>query len=175
MVPMQQIRTHVPAGSFVSMPEAFPDAADAVKYAAKVSFETARFEDSKHPLKLEHVLDPHVILFDLEAVDAGKLDVDQLVRDCELVKRAAEQYSGELRTIVAAFAQDAPHDRILEAAKIAEKLELSEAAASKAGGGLLWLVVVAAAVALSGCKTSAHGKGATKQKKTTPSWEGPPP
>jgi hypothetical protein len=73
-----------------------------------------------------------------------------------------------LKAILGAFAAGAPHERILEAAKIAETLRLSEAAASKARGGLIWLVVVVAAVALSGCKTTAHGTGSTKQKKTTP-------
>ena len=41
--------------------------------------------------------------------------------------------------------------RIVEAAKIAAELDLSEEGSSKAGGGLLGLLVLGAAIALSGC------------------------
>jgi hypothetical protein len=102
-------------------------------------------------LRLEPVPNPHIILFDLEAVDAEKLSPRQLIRDCELLKRAAEAHPEKLRTILSAFAKDAPRKRILEAAKIAAELDLSEERSSKAGGGLVWLVVVGAALALSGC------------------------
>jgi hypothetical protein len=47
-----------------------------------------------------------------------------------------------------AFGRDVPHDRILDAAETVKKLGLSEDAVTKKGGGLLWLLVVAAAVAL---------------------------
>ena len=102
-------------------------------------------------MHLQPVLNPHVILFDLGAVDAEKLSPRQLIRDCELLKRAAEAHPQKLKTILSAFAKDARRERIVEAAKIAAELDLSEEGFSKAGGGLLGLLVVGAAIALAGC------------------------
>jgi hypothetical protein len=104
-------------------------------------------------LHVEPVWNPHVILFDLEAVDAEKLSPSQLIRDCELLKRAAEAHPQKLKTILRAFAKNAPRTRIVEAARIAAELDLLEEGSSKAGGGLLGLLVLGAAIALSGCFT----------------------
>jgi hypothetical protein len=164
MTSKSALRSSVSAtGSFVSLPEAFEGADDAVKFAPKMAVATARFDDSRHPLKLDHVMLPHMLLLDLEATDATALDVGKIIRDCELVKSAAEKHPKELKSILAAFAADAPHDRILDAAKVAEQLGLSEDVATKKGGGLLFLLVIVAAIALSGCKSCAHTKGAMKQ------------
>jgi hypothetical protein len=153
-----KLRSHVPAtGSFVSFPDAFRRADDAVKYAPKIAFQVAGFKDSKRPLHLEPVLDRHIILFDLQAVDAEEFDPRQIVRDCELLKRAAEAYPEKLKTILGAFATDAPRARVLEAAKIAADLDLSEERSSKAGGGFVALVVLGAALVLSGCLVDPMG------------------
>lgn len=158
------LRTAITAsGSFISLPEAFEGADAAVKLAPKVEFRTSRFPDSSNPLKMEHVMFPHSLLVDLEAVDASSLDIKKLIRDCDLVKDAAEKHPEDLKAILASFAEDAPHEKMLEAAKIAEKIGLAEHVAAKKGAGLLWLVVIVAAVALSGCKSCAHTKGATRQ------------
>jgi hypothetical protein len=151
------------AGSFVSLPEAFEGADNAVKFAPKIEVRTARFDDSKHPLKLDHIMSPHTLLLDLEAVDANSIDLKKLIRDCEILKNVAERYPKELLSIIAAFSADAPHDRILEAVKTAEKIGISEAQALKDGGGFLIILVVVAALALSGCKGCAHTEGAMRQ------------
>jgi hypothetical protein len=146
-------------GSFVSLPEAFPGADEAVKLAPKIELCVARFEDSKRPLEIDILMRPHTLLVDLEAVNAGGFDVEKLVRDCDALKEVALAHPEKLRGILAAFAADAPHEKMLDAAKVAEELGLSEEVMTKKGGGLLWLLVIVAAVALSGCKGCAHGKG----------------
>jgi hypothetical protein len=151
------------AGSFVSLPEAFEGADDAVKFAPKIEIRTGRFADSCHPLKIDHVMLPHTLLLDLEAVDPDRFDFGKLIRDCDLVKAAAEKHPKELRSILTAFGADVPHDKILAAARTAEKLGLSESETLKKDGGLLFLLVIAAALALSGCKSCAHTKGAMRQ------------
>src|SRR5262252_496263 len=114
------------SGSFVSLPEAFVGADDAIKLAAKIEVRTSRFQDSKHPLKMEHVMIPHTLLLDLEAVDASAFDADKIIRDCDLIKAAAKRYPTELKKILSAFGADVPHDQILDAAQTAEKIGVSE-------------------------------------------------
>jgi hypothetical protein len=164
MKPKKTLRTAITAtGSFVSLPEAFEGVDDAFKFAPKIELRTARFDDSRHPLKIDHVMSPHTLLLDLEAVDAQAFDASKLIRDCELIKAAAEKHPKELKSILAAFGADVSHDRILEAAKTAEKIGISENQGLKKGGGFLIVLLVVAAVVLSGCKECAHTKGAMRQ------------
>jgi hypothetical protein len=159
-----QLRTHLSAvGSFVSLPEAFTSADPGVKLAPKIEVQVAKFADSKKPLGVENVMYPHHVLVDLEAVDAKELDLKKVMKDCELMITACKEYPDQVRSILEAFAKDAPHEKILEADKIAEKLRISESMAVKAGGGMLWLLVIAAAIALSGCKSCAHTEGSMRQ------------
>lgn len=152
MDPVKKQRSRVPvAGSFVSFPERFGGANDGVSYAPKVAVQVRRRKDSNHPLQIEVAINPHVILFDLQAVDADALSPDKIIRDCELIERAAERNPEALRTILSAFAEGAPPKRIVEAGRLAAELGLSEEASTKAGGGLLGLVVLGAAALLSGC------------------------
>lgn len=147
----KQLRSHFPAtGSFGSFPDAFKGADDGLKYAPKIAFQIVRVKEGKHH-RLKLAQNAHVILFDLEAIDASKLNPRQLIRDCELLKRAAETHPQKLKTILSAFAKDAPRERIVEAARIAAELNLSEEASSKEGGGLLGLIALGAAIALAGC------------------------
>ena len=164
MAANEQIRDTLSAvGSFVSLPEAFPEADSGVRLAPKFEFRTERFEDSKHPLHIDHVIYPHRLLIDLKAVDAGQFDAKKLVRDCEILKEAAEKHPEKLREMIAAYAPNTPHERILEAFKTAEKLGLTEAAASKSGGGFLWLLLVVAVLVSSCGKNCAHTQASTKQ------------
>jgi len=159
-----RFRTSIPAtGSFVSIPEAFEAADEAVKYAPKIEFRLERFDDSEEPLKMEPVMLPHTLLLDLEAVDANAFDPKKVMRDCDLIKEAAEKYPDQLQRILAAFAADAPHEEILKSAAIVNKLGLLEEQVTKEGGGLLFLLILAAALCLSGCKGCAHGKGSFRQ------------
>jgi hypothetical protein len=159
-----ELRSFISAtGSFVSLPEAFEAADSGVKLAPKIELQVGKFPDSKHPLGFDFVMHPHQILIDLEAVDSDQFDAKKLIKDCELMISACREHPEDVRKILAAFSEDAPHKKMLAAEKIAEKLNLTESKAVKAGGGLLWLVVVAAAIALSSCKGCAHTKGRTRQ------------
>src|SRR5690242_12183257 len=94
----KQLRSHFPAtGSFGSFPDAFQRADDGLRYAPKIALQIVRIKESKH-YRLKPAQNAHVILFDLEAVDAEKLSPRQLIRDCELLKRAAETHPQKLKT-----------------------------------------------------------------------------
>jgi hypothetical protein len=163
----QKLRDTLSAvGSFVSLPEAFETANEAVKYAPKFEFRTERFADSTHPLHIDHVIYPHRLLVDLKAVDSTQFDVRKLIRDCELVIQAANTAPEKLQEILAAFAPHVPHDRILDAFRTAGDLGLTEEEASKSGGGLLWLLLVVVAVTASCGKSCAHTKASTRQSPT---------
>jgi hypothetical protein len=151
------------SGSYVSIPAAFKSASDAVKLAPKIAVRAALFHDASHPLQLDFVMDPHQILIDLEAVDPTGVDIKSLIRDCELLKEAAEKAPEELLSIIAAFGRDVPHQAILKADETAKTLRLSEAAMTEDGGGFLLLLVAVAAIALSGCKGCAHTEGSMRQ------------
>lgn len=161
----KELRSFIPAtGSFISLPEAFDTADPGVRLAPKIEIQVGKFQDSKHPLGFDYVMRPHQVLIDLEAIDTQQFDAKKVIKDCELLISACRERPEDVRKILAAFAKDAPHEKMLEAERIAEKLNISEAKAVKAGGGLLWLVVIAAAVALSSCKGCAHTKGSTRQQ-----------
>jgi hypothetical protein len=159
-----RLRTEVsPGGSFVSIPGAFEGADASIVNAPKISVGVGSYGDSKHPLGLDFVMDPHLMLLDLEAVDAKAFDPKRLLRDLDLLKSAVEKQPEQIRTILQAFVADAPYDEILKVAALVDRLGLSEAKAVAAGGGLLWVLVVVAAVALSSCKDCAHTKGSMRQ------------
>jgi len=160
----KEVRSFIPAtGAFVSLPEAFETADPGVRLAPKIELQVGKFQDSTHPLGFDFVMHPHQVLIDLEAIDFEQFDAMKVIKDCELLITACQKHPEDVRKILAAFAEDAPHENMLEAEKIAEKLNISESKAVKVGGGLLWLLVVVAAVALSSCKGCAHTKGSTRQ------------
>lgn len=150
-------------GSYVSIPEAFEAASDAVRFAPKIAVRAARFDDASHPLQLDFVMDPHQLLIDLEAVDPTGIDIQRLIRDCDLVKEAAEKRPAQLLSIIASFGHDVPHEEILKANETAKELGLSEERITEGGGGLLFLLVAVAALALTGCKGCAHTEGSMRQ------------
>ncbi len=149
MKAQKQMRSDVQVGSFVSMPEAFPGADDAVKYAPKLEFRVRRSDVGENPPRVVPVLQPYRLLVDLEAVDASRFDARKLARDCELVKAAALSDPEKLRSILAAFAEGKSEEEIRRAARAVVDLGLDEEQVVKAGGGLIWLVVFAAAAVLS--------------------------
>jgi hypothetical protein len=159
------IRTElVHSGSYVSLPEAFIGGADAVKFAPKIAVRVGRFPDAKHPLGMDFVLDPHQILIDLEAIDVSGINADRLAKDCDLLKQAIQSDPRKILDIVAAFGVGVPHDRILDAAQSVDELGISEKKATEAGGGIIGLLIVLAAVAMASCKGCAHTEGSMRQQ-----------
>jgi hypothetical protein len=148
----EQPRSYIyTAGVFVSMPEIFEGVDNAVKYAPKIEIRVKRSDDSRQPLKLENVRDVHRLLIDLGAVDSSALDPRKLIRDCELIKYAAETNPEKLKSVLGAFAEDASYERIQEAARTLEEIDLSESQVIHAGGGFLWLLAITAAFTMSTC------------------------
>ena len=150
-------------GSYVSIPEAFNGADKGVKFAPKIAVGVGRFDDARHPLKLDLVMDPHQLLLDLEAVDPGAIDLDKIVRDCDLVKKVALTHPEKLSSIAAAFGSDVPHKQILAAARTIEEVGLSEEQVARSGGGLVQLLVLLGLLAAASCKGCAHTKGRVRQ------------
>jgi hypothetical protein len=153
MKAQKQMRSSVQVGgSFFSLPEAFPGADDAVKYAPKFEFRANKRVNGNQPLQFEAVLQPNHILLDLAAVDASGFDARKLIRDCELVKQAAEAHPDKLRAILASFAEGTTDKEIRRAAQTVAELGLDEEQVTKAGGGLIWFVVIGAAALLGSCR-----------------------
>jgi hypothetical protein len=151
-------------GSFISLPDAFPKADEAVKYAPKIELQVGRFDDATHPSKADFFMLPHHLLVDLEAVDHQAFDFKKLAQDCDILKAVAQSNAEDLRTMLAAFSADAPHDRILDADKIARRLRLDEAQVSERGGGMILLLIAVACILLSCGKGCAHTNYAMRQQ-----------
>ena len=149
MKAQKQMLSAVQVGSFIALPEAFPGADDAVKYAPKLEFRVSRSDAGQTPLRVEPVLQPQRLLVDLEAVDASRFDARKLVRDCELLKEAALSDPEKLRSVLATFTEGKSEKEIRRAAQAVVDLGLDEEQVVKAGGGLIWLVAIAAATLLS--------------------------
>lgn len=132
-------------------------------YAPKIEIRTQRVKGSKHPLNIDHIMYPHTLLIDLEAVNANALDINKFIKDCDLLKEVAIKDPEKLKTIVGSFASDAPHENMLKAFEIAKQLGLTEDAMAEKGGGFLVIIVILAALAMSSCKGCAHTKGSMRQ------------
>ena len=160
----RNLRQAIPStGSFISLPDAFPKADEAVKYAPKIELQVGRFDDATHPSKADFFMLPHHLLVDLEAVDHQAFDFKKLAQDCDILKAAAQSNAEVPRTMLAAFSADAPHDRILDADKIARRLGLDEAQVSEKGGGMILLLIACACILLSCGKGCAHTSYAMRQ------------
>jgi hypothetical protein len=137
------------SGSFLSVSSAYASAGEAVRNAVKL--EVLPVYSASAPGEAEMVFFTDRVLIDLAAVDPEGIDAARLAVDCDLLKRAVMQSPGALRRILAGLQSGTP-EGIRDAAKAATELGLTEEDAVKAGGGLIFLIVVAvAAVAGAGC------------------------
>lgn len=80
---------------------------------------------------------PDHALVDFSSIDPTQLDVSKIVADCDYVKSIAEQHPKELIALVEAYVSSP--NGFSKAAKIADKIGLTEDASIKAGGGVAWL------------------------------------
>lgn len=136
-------------GSFVAIPDAFPDADPSVRNAVKVECTTIFSEEHR----LQTVFSTDRVLIDLGAVDANGLDFKKLAVDCDLLKEIAVTHGDQLQACVRALQMGTPAG-IQRAEEITKQIGLTEERFAKEGGGLFFLVVVAvAAVGASGCAT----------------------
>jgi hypothetical protein len=155
--PVTPPRTHLStSGTFAAVPQGFEGAKGSLRYVLKPEFQVvpAVGDASRAVLAVprEHAL------LDLAAVDLADLDAATLARDCELVAKAARENFEDLRRIVAAFGPHGTPELQTEALELAERLGLTESAATKAGGGLLGIVVIAGACLFASCFASCPPK-----------------
>ena len=153
-------KTAVPVaipGGFISQPDVFPDAPQALQHVLKMVYRPTVREGVA---ALEFSTD--AIIVDYSVVDAKALDPQTLSADCDFLKAIALKYPAQLRQLLEEM-QRGTTAGIERADKIATEIGLTEGGAVKSGGGLLFLVVLAvAAVGAAGCG------GALKQKATSP-------
>lgn len=164
------------SGSFSSVPGAFAAAPDGLRNAVKMEFSVQAEHSTTDPdghafrspdLNLETKFSTDWLLLDLGAVDPSDIDPEAVVRDCELMARAIRDHPQDVAALIESFKPDAPLSDISRAIEITNKLGLTEEATTAAGGGLIFLAVVAGAALLSGC--AAHCGQKVRGQKTTPS------
>lgn len=142
--------TLVTAGTFTSVPSAFPSASEGVRNAVKLDIHPFLAEDSEED-QPQLALFPDRVLIDLGAVDASQLDQKALVTDCEILLEAARRYPEGFRAIIEGL-QAGTLEGIRDADEMIREMGLSEDAVAKSGGGLFFLVIIAVAVvAGAGC------------------------
>ena len=161
------------SGSFVAIPDAFPDAPDALRRAMKLEFRTGFSQEHR----VQTLCSTDVALIDLRAVDADAVDPRKLRRDCERLAKIIEDYPEAAGQLIYAL-QEGNIEGVEKAQKLAEDIGLTETAFVKDGGGLFFLLVVAGAALLAGgCATVNSNKPfkapTTPQPTPTPD-AGPP-
>lgn len=161
--PIAPPRAYVSAsGTFAAVPQGFDGAKGSLRYVLKPEFQSVPPVGDARQVVLsvprEHAL------FDLAAVRLADLDAETIVRDCELVAKAARENFDELQRIVAAFGSDGTPEQQDEALAIAHRIGLSETAAAKAGGGLLGVLVIVGACLMASCMATCP----PKQRETNP-------
>jgi hypothetical protein len=107
-------------------------------------------------------LSTDAVVVDLSVVDPAVFDASKLAADCDFLKNIARAHEPELRKIISALQQGTAAGAS-EAEETAIAIGATEADAVEAGGGLLFLVVIAIAVVASGCVG-----GGAKHKATSP-------
>ncbi|MDC0672471.1 hypothetical protein [Nannocystis radixulma] len=146
-------RSHVvTTGTFSAVPEGFDGAKGSLRYVLKPEFQAVPVP-GRNQLATWAVPRGHALL-DLAAVNLADLDHATFQRDLELVSAAVRDHWTELLKIVSAFGPHGTAEQQAEALKIAERLQLTEAAAAKAGGGLLGVVVIVGACLFASCFAS---------------------
>ena len=149
-------RTSLPSsGSYVSVPSAFDGADDAVKHVVKMNFAQQISAKSVDPLHLETTFSSDHFVVDLKAFDPSKLDPKKVIADCDLLKAALLTNPEAIRKMAEAHLSSPTGFK--EAFAIANKIGLTEQSALDAGGGLLFLLAIAALVIMAGSCEHCHG------------------
>lgn len=144
-------------GGFISRPLAFTDARPDLQGLLKLLYRPTVVDGT---VCLEFSTDAAVI--DFSTVDVNAINIDKVVADCDHIKDVVETHGLRVRRLVKEM-QRGTEKGVEEAMRIAKEIGLTEGDAVKAGGGLLFLVVIAvAALTGAGCG------GALKEKATSP-------
>lgn len=141
-------------GSYVSVPGAFKDADEGVKHFLKMEFTTHLSDKSSDPLKLETGFSTDHVLLDFKGMVPSDLDSDKIVKDCDFLKEIALKHPEKLRQLAEAYTESPTGFK--KAYAIAKEIGLTEESAVKAGGGVFWLVAIAALALMSGSCEHCH-------------------
>ncbi|MCY1054756.1 hypothetical protein [Nannocystis sp. SCPEA4] len=143
-------RSHVvTSGTFAAVPEGFEGGVGSLRYVLKPEFQAVPVL-GRNQLATWAVPRGHALL-DLSAVNLADLDQAAVQKDVELVSAAIRDHFPELLKIVSAFGPQGTAEQQARALEIAERLKLTEAAAARAGGGLLGMVVIVGACLFASC------------------------
>ena len=158
-------RSHVStSGTFAAVPQAFEGADGSLAYAFKAEF--AAVPAARDTSRTVLVTPFDRALLDFGAVNLDDIDTAKIVRDCELLKKVAQDNPEELRQIIAALRTGAGDDEQAAALATVKRLGLTEDAATRAGGGLLGLILFGGACLLLSC--TAHCTGRDKDETEHP-------
>ncbi len=147
-------------GVYVPVPDGFMDADQELRNLFKFEFKT-EYSD-KHLVKT--VYSTTRTLIDLSELGSRRLNIKKMIKDCDYLKSILEKYPDEITASLKAL-NDNSKAGIVRSEKIRKKIGLTESAAAKAGGGLLWLIIpIVIAATSSGCATL----NSNKKKSTLP-------
>lgn len=160
-----------PAGVFLSVPDAFPDALPSdIRSMVKLLFEMAPNSEASvaNGVTPTVMYATDVAMLDFGALDPTSFDAERAVRDCEILAQVIKSNGESIPKLVSAL-QQGDDDGVDKAEKIANSIGLTEEAFVKQGGGLLFLVVVGAALLAGGCATTKYAeRGRANGSTTTP-------
>lgn len=153
------LRKHISSsGSFVSIPEALTGATEGLKHAFKMESSSV-FSEKK--ILGESVFSTDWFLLDVGAAELDALDLERVVRDCDLLKETIKRDPEKIRAMLASFSPDKTVNEVLKGFDIVRELGLREEDFVARGGGLIGLLILGgAALLLAGCQScTAHGNG----------------
>ena len=142
------LRESVPAaGSFVSMPDAFPEADNEIRNAPKMEF-TTEYSSAN---RIQSYFSTDKLLVDLAAVDSAQINFDKMAADCDLIKDVIARFPVEIQQCLVEL-QSGEAASIRKVDELLNKIGLTEKRFADNGGGLLWLLLPVVIGALgSGC------------------------
>lgn len=155
-------------GNFLSIPTVFKDAEDGIRHALKMEFGTTLSHSEKdRNLNFKTFFLTDRILTDFGAVDPASVDLKRVEKDCNLVKEIIREHPEIIHKVVNAVSGNGEDiSEIIKVAESLEKIGFTEEYAHKRGGGFLGLlIVVGAALLVSGCRGCAHGAAGNRPPK----------
>lgn len=102
----------------------------------------------------------------MASADPESFDAERMSRDCDLLKSALTKHPGKVRELIKAVQSTEPDADFGRAQALAEEMGLTEGASLKVGGGIIPVLLFAAALLLAGCQ--AHCSGSIKPDKFPP-------
>ena len=153
-------------GVFHSVPAIFESGPEGIKHVLKMDFATT-IENAETPnFAFKTTFSTRHVLLDFSAVQPSTIDLKQIERDSELIKKTVQKNPEVIQQLIEAVTgtDGGEISRILEANEALQKIGFTEKGAQGEGGGLIFLIIlVAAALLADGCSScTAHGSAGNK-------------